>query len=233
VGPRADEDLSYLTGDWRLLQKKQGHRWSLDDLVTAWFAARQCETPPQRFLDLGCGIGSVLLMTAWRFPSAAGLGVEAQPVSFELCERSIRYNGANVRVELGDFRARAFEPLFDLVTGTPPYFPPGTGTESNKVQAAPARFEHRGGVEAYCEAMQRALRPGGVGVLCAGVGQMQRMGIEPGLLIEPKRGKPPLLAVYVLGKNVEPRTLVVRERDGQWTDVFLRVREDMGMPGRP
>jgi tRNA1(Val) A37 N6-methylase TrmN6 len=240
VAPNADEDLSFLTGDWRLLQKKHGHRWSLDDLITAWFASRQCAAPPRRYLDLGCGIGSVLLMTAWRFPGAACRGIEAQRVSFELCQRSIRYNGANATVELGDFRDAALEPVYELVTGTPPYFPPGTGTESNKVQAAPARFEHRGGVEVYCEAMLRALAPNGVGVLCAGIGQVERMRAQPNLtaelIIEPKRGKQPLLAVYALrreGAALEKSTLVVRERDGQWTDEFLRVREEMGMPGRP
>jgi tRNA1(Val) A37 N6-methylase TrmN6 len=210
--------------------------------VTAWFAARQCRAAPRTYLDLGCGIGSVLLMTAWRFPEALGLGVEAQAVSFGLCERSIRYDGANARVELGDFRARAFEPTFELVTGTPPYFPPGTGTESKKVQAAPARFEHRGGVEAYCDAMARALAPDGVGVLCAGIGQVERvraqtaLHIRAELTIEPKRGRAPLLAVYALRRTGGPQTherLVVREADGQWTAEFLRVREDMGMPGRP
>jgi hypothetical protein len=37
-----------------------GHRWSLDDLVTAWVATRVvAATPPARFVDLGCGIGTV------------------------------------------------------------------------------------------------------------------------------------------------------------------------------
>jgi tRNA1(Val) A37 N6-methylase TrmN6 len=197
-------------------------------------------TPPERYLDLGCGIGSVLLMTAWRFPAAQCRGIEAQRVSFELCQRSIRYNGANASVELGDFREAKLEPVYGLVTGTPPYFPAGTGTESKKVQAAPARFEHRGGVEAYCEAMLRALEPDGVGILCAGIGQVERMRAQANLaaelIIVPKRGKQPLLAVYALrrtGAALEKSTLVVREGDGQWTSEFLRVRAEMGMPGRP
>jgi tRNA1(Val) A37 N6-methylase TrmN6 len=40
-------------------------------------------------LDLGCGIGSVLLMLAWRFPDAAVVGVEAQALSLDLARRSI------------------------------------------------------------------------------------------------------------------------------------------------
>ena len=55
----------------------------------------------------------------------------------------------------GDFREPAVTGdlgTFDLITGTPPYFPPGTGLESDHVQRGPCRFEHRGGVEAYCDA---------------------------------------------------------------------------------
>jgi tRNA1(Val) A37 N6-methylase TrmN6 len=204
-------------------------------------AARACEAAPSRCLDLGCGIGSVLLMTAWRFPEAACLGIEAQRVSFELCRRSIRYNGVEGRVEvrLNDFREEPLEPVYELVTGTPPYFPPGTGTQSQKVQAAPARFEHRGGVEAYCEAMVRALAPRGVGVLCAGAGQAERMRAQRSLhvvselIIEPKRGSPPLLGVYVLRREPSPPKsgrLVVREKNGQWSEAFRAVRADMGLP---
>ncbi len=56
--PAPDEDLSYLAGDWRIFQKKQGHRWSLDDLVTAWVATRDLDLSASlRALDLGCGEG--------------------------------------------------------------------------------------------------------------------------------------------------------------------------------
>ncbi len=119
--------------------------------MTAWFAAKQLDAAkaPARCLDLGCGIGSVLLMIAWRFPGARCTGIEAQALSAGLARRSIAWNGVGDRVEVRheDFRQATLEPTFDLVTGTPPYFPPGTGTESTKPQAAPAASEHRGGVE--------------------------------------------------------------------------------------
>src|SRR5262245_12293001 len=92
--PRADEDLCHLSGDWRILQRIDGKRWSLDDLVTAWLAADELrDTPPRRAADLGCGIGSVLMMIAWRFPSARVVGVEAQEVSVGLARRSLAWNG--------------------------------------------------------------------------------------------------------------------------------------------
>src|SRR3954467_7214354 len=86
--PAAGEDLCWLCGDWRILQRTDGHRFSLDDLVTAHVAVEEvAATPPRRVLDLGCGIGTVLLMMAWRFPAARAVGVEAQAVSVALARR--------------------------------------------------------------------------------------------------------------------------------------------------
>src|SRR5262245_7239106 len=88
--PGPGEDLCYLSGDWRILQRVRGHRWSLDDLVTAWAAAEEtAATPPARIVDLGCGIGAVLMMVAWRFPAARCVGIEAQAVSVDLARRSL------------------------------------------------------------------------------------------------------------------------------------------------
>src|SRR5262245_38432707 len=106
-GPGPGEDLCHLAGDWRILQRIGGHRWSLDDLVTAWFAASVVQdAPPERMLDLGCGIGAVLMLLAWRFPGARGLGIGAQAVSVDLARRSLAWNGADRRctVVLGDLR---------------------------------------------------------------------------------------------------------------------------------
>jgi tRNA1(Val) A37 N6-methylase TrmN6 len=248
--PGEGEDLCWLAGDWRILQRVDGHRWSLDDLATAWYAARACEKPPQRTLDLGCGIGTVLLFTAWRFPEARAVGVEAQPLSAGLARRSLAWNAVEGRCEvrLGDFRDPANTAegaVFDLVTGTPPYFPHGTGLQSEHVQRAPARFEHRGGVEAYVEAAARLLAPGGVFVACQAAIQADR--VEPAVRaaglsivrwmdIVPREGKPALVVVFACqradeaGARVDDLPLVVRDRDLKWTPAFAQLRLDMGLP---
>ncbi|HEY0715512.1 MAG TPA: hypothetical protein VGF45_22715, partial [Polyangia bacterium] len=217
--PGPNEDLCWLAGNWRILQRTDGHRFSLDDLLTAHTAARRFDEtpPPARTLDLGCGIGSVLLFTAWRFPHAIATGIAAQSLSAGMARRSIAWNGIGDRCAVieGDFRepavaaaARARSSAgFDLITGTPPYFPPGTGLQSDNVQRAPCRFEHRGGVEAYCAAAAPLLAPGAPFVVCAAPGQVARLiGFAPtvGLAIEarqdiiPRTGKAALLSVFVL-----------------------------------
>jgi tRNA1Val (adenine37-N6)-methyltransferase len=249
--PGPDEDLCWLAGNWRILQRTDGHRTSLDDLLVAYLAASLADAhPPARALDLGCGIGSVLLFLAWRFPATRFAGVEAQAVSAALARRSLAWNGAAERAEIhnGDFRDAGVlgdAPRFDLVTGTPPYFPIGAGPESDHVQRAPCRFEHRGGIEAYCSAASRWLAPGAPFAACQAWNQRER--VEPaaraaGLAlvrwreIVPRVGKPPLLCIFAMRTAalaeplvVEP-PLVVRDEGGHRTAEFRAARAAMGMP---
>ncbi len=250
--PGPDEDLCYLSGDWRLFQKVRGHRWSLDDLVTAWIAVRSIDpATPIAALDLGCGLASVLLLVAWRLPAAAVTGVEAQPDRAELGRRSIAYNGVEGRCQIldGDLRdAPALGGPFQLITGTPPYFPRGTGTESTKPHAMPCRFELRGGVESYLAAAARMLAPAGRFVMCSSAQEQARVTTatrEAGLVqrehwqIVPRTGKAALIMVDVLARDSSPgepmrsETLIVRDAQGAWTPAFQQVRADLGMPTRP
>lgn len=249
--PDPDEDLCLLSGDWRIFQKLRGNRWSLDDLVTAWVATRGLDPDaPRATLDMGCGIGSVLLMVAWRLPAATCLGVEAQSVSISLAHRSIRYNGASGRVSVreGDLRdpsSFSDRAPFDLVTGTPPYFPRGTGPESARVQTGPCRFEHRGGVEAYATSAAAALSDTGRFAMVVGGLEIERSlagvreaGLSPRELwrVLPKADRAPRVAVIVstrAGGDTETVDLVVRDAHDQWTDDFRAVRRDMGLPPDP
>ena len=247
--PEADEDLCYLSGDWRLFQKQRGHRWSLDDLVTAWIATRGLDPEaPRRVLDLGCGLGSVLLMVAWKLPRADVTGIEAQPDRAAMGRRSIAYNGVEARCRIvdGDLREVAIAESFDLVTGTPPYFPRGTGTESEKTHAAPARFEHRGGVEDYLAIAAARVTPTGRIAICSAALERDRvtaavrtlgLGHREQWSIIPRAGKDALVIVDVLERtgSIQPdvHELVVRDRDSRWTAPFQQVRADLGMPSAP
>ncbi len=249
--PAAGEDLCHLAGDWRIFQRVGGHRWSLDDLATAWLAAEELSRrPPARVADLGCGIGTVLMLLAWRFPGARIEGVEAEADKVALARRSLRWNGCagRCRVRIGDLRDRStLAGSFGLVSGTPPYLPRGTATEPARADRGPWHFEHRGGIEDYCRAAARLLAPGAPFVVCAGTLQESRVrqaASSVGLCITrrrdvvPRAGKGTLFALYVMRAmpadeaRAEP-PLVVRDARGAWTPAFRAVRRAMGMPDRP
>ena len=241
-----------LTGSYRIWQRRRGHRYSLDDVLTAYQAARI--TPaPARYLDLGCGIGSVLLMVAHKHPHAAVVGVEAQAQSFELVTRNVQRNGQRERVSLhhGDIRDTALiDSLpgpFDVITGTPPYQPAGAGTLSPDSQRAHARAELRGGIEVYIEAAARVLAPNGRFVVCADARQperviatAQRMGftITERLDAVPyAERKAPLFSVWTLAWSLHVPahpwshdTFYARNPDGSRTEAAHQLRRYFDLP---
>jgi len=241
--PRDGEMLAFLCGDWRIFQLERGHRWSLDDFMTALVAFEEGRNV-KRALDLGCGIGAVLMMVAWHFAEARVVGVEAQTESATLARRSLAYNGADARCEVrvGDLRD-GVPSAFDLVTATPPYIPSGHGLVSPRPQRGACRIETRGGIEDYCLAAARALAPEGVFVTCAGAqgpsDRCQRaaraaaLHIYRSVEVVPRENKPTLLWVHAM--SLSPREphhqrFVVRDAAGNVTQAMHRAREQLGLP---
>ena len=166
----------------------------------------------------------------------------------ELGRRSIAYDGVTTRCRIIDGDLRVVRPelgAFELVTGTPPYFPRGTGTESAKPHATPCRFEVRGGVEEYLESAQRVLAPGGQIVVVTSARESDRVTSATYALglhrrehwdIVPRAGKDVLVMVDVLTDaptESSAHTLTVRDRASVWTPEFQLVRAAMGLPSKP
>lgn len=260
LSPGEDEVLSFLSGDWRIFQQRRGHKWSLDDFMTAAVAIEEGRRRENvhNACDLGCGIGSVLMFVAWGFPEARLVGVEAQEVSLGMARRSLAYNGADDRVTVrhGDLRDPSIFPeagTFDLVTGTPPYIPMGHGTPSEKIQRGPCCFETRGGIEDYALAAARLLSPDGLFVACSGAFPKDRAlaaGHAAGLTctrrvsVIGKEGKPPLFVVTVMRRadslSVAERRAAPREETfrGRLADCSLpeemrAARTLLGLPPAP
>jgi tRNA1Val (adenine37-N6)-methyltransferase len=162
----SDETCDALSGGSWIYQLKEGHRFSTDDILVAWFGTTygvRAETA----LDLGSGIGSVAQVVAWRLPGVKMTTVEAQEVSFLLSKKSVAFNGYSDRFDqrLGDFREPGVlkaDERFDLIFGSPPYWPETDGVVSEHPQKRACRFEVRGGVGDYCVSASAHLAPGGM-----------------------------------------------------------------------
>ncbi|WP_306591555.1 tRNA1(Val) (adenine(37)-N6)-methyltransferase [Geothrix sp. 21YS21S-4] len=255
--PEAGETLDGLCGHWRIFQLAKGNRFSVDDLVTAWYATTWCPRA-DRIADLGSGIGSVALLSAWRCPGAEVHTVEAQEASFRLAGKSIRYNGQAHRIfpRLGDLRDPALfedQAPFDLVTGTPPYWPEGQRLPAAHPQSVPARLEVRGSIADYAAAAARILAPGGIFACVFPNDQRERalaaLG-DAGLLclhrreIVFKEGEPYGLDVFAAGRrgdypaDFEIRAacpeveapILIRRADGSVDPGIARVRLAVGFP---
>ncbi len=252
VEPEPGETLNYISGNFRIFQYADGHRFSTDDVLTAWYAT-QWAPRVDRAADLGSGIGSVALVVAWRLTGATIVTVEAQAMSVRLARKSVRYNGLGGRVDVreGDLRDEsifAADAPFDLVTGSPPYFPPGTAVEAAHPQAVPARIEVRGGVADYARTAARILAPGGFFAFCFPFAQRERAESalrENDLLLLRRRdvvfkeGETPMISLFAAARAadlppgrttfVEP-PLMIRRADGAMDPEYAMVRLSFGFP---
>lgn len=231
---------------WLIAQRKHGHRHSADDVLTAWYAL-QTSPGVEEHLDLGTGIGTVGLLTLWGLGPAARLTcVEAQEVSYRLLQSNLDANRLRGRVDcaLGDLRELRLEKKFLLVTGSPPYFPPGAGVLPQDSQKAHARFELRGDVSDYAKAAALHLARGGWFVFCFPSSQRERAlaGVAAAGLrgvrlreVVPRESLAPLFTLFACqqrsdfeGETVVEAPLMVRLESGRLSAEMAGVRRDFG-----
>jgi tRNA1Val (adenine37-N6)-methyltransferase len=231
---------------WLIAQRKNGHRHSADDVLTAWYAL-QVSPAVEEHLDLGTGIGTVGLLTLWGMGERARLTcVEAQELSFRLLQSNVMANRIRERVEcsMGDLRELRLEKKFPLVTGSPPYFPPGTGVLPKDSQKAHARFELRGDVSDYAKAAALHLERAGWFVFCFPSPQRERAmaGVSAAGLrvvrlreVVPRESLPPLFTLFACQhrSDFEEETvvevpLIVRLESGRLSSEMAGVRRGFG-----
>ncbi len=240
LSPTADETLDTLCGHYKIFQLKKGHRYSTDDVLTAWYGTSWCPSA-QTVLDLGSGIGSVGMMAAWRLQGVRVVAIEAQEVSVALAQKSVYWNQLGKRYEVrhGDFReGHCLSPheKFDLILGSPPYFPLHTGIHSLHAQKMACRFEMRGSIVDYCQVASEHLNWGGFFTCVFPLQQQSRVELsahQAELTIVRQRpvifkeGEAPLLSLYAM---VKTQHLPPTFRDQTWVEPPLVIRTRTGSP---
>jgi tRNA1Val (adenine37-N6)-methyltransferase len=141
---REDEKLDELfNGRLKIIQKKEGYRFSLDALLLAHFSSH---LSAHSIIDLGTGSGIIPLILAGKTAAPTIVGVEVQEEMADMARRTIFLNDLPGRVTIlrEDLRniRDCFPPAsFDLVVSNPPYYPVSTGRINPTEQKAIARHE--------------------------------------------------------------------------------------------
>ena len=249
--PRPGEDLVHLSGDWRLLQLARGHRWSLDDLATAWFAAGAVRR--------AAGAAARSRLRHRRRAVAAGVALPGGARSSASRHRRQASPWARRSITRGTAPSRAARsspatcaPLpapagrFDLVTGTPPYLPPGTGTRPARARRDRLPLRGAGSIESYCVAAATTWHQAACSRPATPMSRApRRPPPRAGLAVTHWR---PVVPARRQAAAVRRLRDARRRRDrcphrrrpwwsattpNQWTAEFRTVRAAMGMPDRP
>jgi len=195
------------------------------------------------------------MIAAWRFQGAQFVTVEAQDISIKLARKSATYNGLGSRYEmrLGDFRDPNVigpDEKFDLVLGSPPYFPLGTGVLGDHPQKVACRFEVRGSIVNYCETAAKHLDFGGFFACVFPDAQDARVveaARDAGLSIVRSRpmilreGEAPLLRLYGMTisthlpesfrtRRWDEPAILVRQKDGSVHPEYSALKLSVGFP---
>lgn len=186
-------------------------------------------------------------MVSHRLRPVLAHGVEAQAQSVLLAQRAIAElpeHDSAVSVEHADFRdARLGTRRFDLVTGSPPYFPVGSGVLPDDAQRRACRFEIRGGIEGYVDAAARAMTDAGQFVVVFQTRWADRVlasANSHGLHLRGQADfvmrsdrQQPFLSVFEFARAEAPTRhrfrCAVRTADGEISSEYQQIRRELGV----
>lgn len=146
--------MEYL-GTYRLTQSDAFFKLGRDSVLLSRF----CTVKPNwSVCDLGCGVGSLLLLLSQREEKLTRTGIELAPGAAELARRNLADNGLSGQILTGDLRDRTLVPgdHFHLVVSNPPYFRAGSGKSGGQ-----ARMDDTCSVTDLCQTAGRLTRTGG------------------------------------------------------------------------
>ncbi len=155
----------FLDGRLKLIQYRNGYRFSIDAVLLAQFANVR---PGEVVVDLGTGCGVIPLILLLTKPVGHVFGLDIQSDLIRQAARNARLNGLEKRVDVvrGDFRHLPFTSgTATLVVCNPPYRKIKSGRINPDPQKAIARHEILGSLKDLIEAVSLLLAKKGRFVL--------------------------------------------------------------------
>ncbi len=217
---RPDETLDDLrSGGLKVIQKKDGYRFSLDPVLLCAFAKIGVS---ESVVDLGTGSGVIPLLLARRSEAARITGVEIQPELADRARRSLMFNGLQDRVaiverDLRELRGALDPQSCDVVLSNPPYRRVDTGRTAPVAERAAARHELAGGLDDFLAAAAYLLGQGGrfyiiylAERLAELLAAMSRQRLEPKRLrsVHSRSGEPARMVLVEGRRNGRPGMMV-------------------------
>ncbi|MCY1018221.1 tRNA1(Val) (adenine(37)-N6)-methyltransferase [Pyxidicoccus sp. MSG2] len=211
-----DETLDSIgTAGVRVLQRRNGYRFTLDAVLLAHFAATENTGTPGPILELGTGSGVVSFLLVKQFNLGPVDALELQPAVHARLQRAVVLNDCEARVKplLGDLRRiRELVPggHYAHVVSNPPFRVANAGVRSPDDERAVSKSEVACDASDVVAAARYALIPGGTVCL---VYPASRVAEVLGLLTQAKLYPSVLRFVHSRVDSPATRFLVQALRD--------------------
>jgi tRNA1Val (adenine37-N6)-methyltransferase len=182
-------------------------------------------------LEAGTGAGAGLMCLAARVPGITGVGVELDPAMAELARGNIAANALpGLEILTGDIRTLPLG-AFDHAFANPPWHE-ARSTPSPVGRRRAAKQASGGELEAWVEALTRALRPEGTLTLILPRQTAARLG-APMLQLLPKAGRPAKLALVRVAGELAAEPAVLHQESGAYTpEIEAVLRDGAALPLR-
>lgn len=223
----------------KVIQKKEGYRFSLDAILLAHFAVVK---KGDRIMELGTGSGVIPLILAKRSQAGEIYGIEIQADLARMAIRSVELNHLADRIKIiqRDLRElkEAYEAeSFDLILSNPPYRKIRSGRVNPSQEKAIARHEIRASLQDVLEATSYLVKNRGrvaliypASRLIDLVFQLRMHKLEPKMIqtIYPNRASKGNLVIVeaIKGGKTEVKImepLFVYDENGDYTKEMKRV----------
>lgn len=208
LAPGPGETLDAIgDGEVRLLQPRDGYRFTLDSVLLAGFAlGARVPDGALEVIDVGTGCGVVGLLLKARRPEWSVRGIELQPGLASLARRNAAINALAFDVTEGDLRALPvpLKGAFRLAVSNPPFFDAAAGKPCLDDERSRARHDATAGPADLARALKLLLRSNGVA--CA---------------VFPARRLAELLAAWSAQRVTPTRLRLVHPREGREASVAL------------
>lgn len=115
-----NEDITMLNNGYKLIQKKDGFKFSVDAVILSDFFS---PTKKGKILDIGCGNGIIPILLYSKGKGEDITGVEIQEENCELALKNVKLNNLEdyIKIENDDVKEYPKGNTFDYIISNPPY----------------------------------------------------------------------------------------------------------------
>lgn len=154
------EDITLLGEGYRLIQKKDGFRFSVDAVILSDFFK---PSKQGKILDIGTGNGIIPVLLSAKNKGKDITGIEIQEENCQLAVRNVELNSLTGQIEIvcKDVKEYSKGNTFDYIISNPPYMEVDGKKQNTQSCKSVARHEIMLNLEELVQSAKRLLKPVG------------------------------------------------------------------------